>query len=434
MSVLSTLWLVFKGDNKDALAKASETEQANEKVQRSILATSKAGRHATNQFLAMGRSLAGLAVGAFSTASIVAGIKNAADYAQQLDLASRQLHVNVSDLDMWGNAVRRTGGDVKSFESSLTSLAQHLGVTNQTALKLLPTLADAFQKIGVYRSQNYGKTLGLDQSTILLLQQGSREVNRLLERQKELGLVTKRDAEIARNFSWALQDTQHAFRGVWLEVASKLLPVFEKLTDYLLLPVASVFHEHSNLIIGGLIAIGVAAIGAAFAVGLLSLPIVALTASVGILIGLFAIGYDDVKGFFEGQDSLIGRALKQWDSLIDKVKKYLVTLDPSFNHLFGIDQFQGANPAFGDRYLPQNPDDLQLSKNMLNFAAGSNLNPLSSSTILAGQSSANSNVNIDTINVNTQATDADGIAGALQKSISDQLWHANSFVDDGVSA
>lgn len=433
MSVLSTFWLVFKGNNKDALQKANEVEQANNKVTKSTLATSKAGRHATNEFIRLGRSLTGLVAGAFSTVGIISSIKNAADYAYQLDLVSRQLHVNVADLDEWSNAVRRTGGTAKSFEASLQSLAQHLGVTNQTALKLLPTLADAFQKIGVYRSQNYGKMLGLDQSTILLLQQGSREVDRLLERQRQLGLVTKRDAEIARNFNFALQDTQHAFRGVWLEVFNQVIPVLDSLIDKLVLPVAATFREHSNLIVGGLIAITAAAIGAAFAIGLLSLPVIAITALVGALIALFAIGYDDVKSFFDGQDSLIGGAIKQWDTLIDRVKSYLSQF-PSFKHFLGIDEIHGKNPSFGQRYLPENPENLQLGKQALDFASSSVLNPLSSSSVLASQSSANSNVNIETINVNTQGTDADGIAGALQKSISEQLWHANSFVDDGVTA
>ena len=55
-------------------------------------------------------------------------------------------------------------------------MASHLNTTPQVALKALPALSDALSKMNQAQANNYGKSLGLDQSTIYLLQQGRREV------------------------------------------------------------------------------------------------------------------------------------------------------------------------------------------------------------------------------------------------------------------
>jgi predicted nucleic acid-binding protein len=417
MTIMDTLYVLFKGDNTDLKKTAKESEAVVNKVGES--------------FINMARAFTGVVTSALTTASLVAGIKNAADYAQQLDLASRQLNVNVSALDAWGNAVRRTGGSVEGFESSLKGIAAHLGVTNTTALRLLPQLADAFQRMGRIRSQNYGTMLGLDQSTILLLQQGRRAVDDLVARQKELGVVTQRDAEIARKFNFAIQDTSHAFRSMFLAVADTILPVLTKLAESLI-PLALYFRQHSDFIVGALIAIGGAATYAAVGMGLISAPVLLAAAA----IGLFALAYDDLATFFKGGDSLIGRAFERWPRMLEALKngfRDFASTFKIFKSLFTGDY--DKNEIALKKANVMESDSVTRGAEMLTMAASTPLNAQTSSSIFNTNSPTQAgDINISEITINTQATDADGIAGALKKGISAQLWQAVNNVSDGVVA
>jgi hypothetical protein len=417
---MDTLYVLFKGDNSDLKTKASESKKVVEDLGRS--------------FMDMATSFTSVITSALTTGALVAGIKSASAYAQQLDLASRQLNVNVEDLSAWGDAVRRTGGSVEGFESSLKGLATHLGVTNATALKLLPQLADGFQKIGRIRSQNYGQMLGLDESTILLLQQGSRAVDDLLKRQKELGVVTKLDAETSRKFSFAIQDTEHAFRSMFLAVADSVLPVLTKLSE-VLIPTALYFRQHSDFIVGALYAIAAAAGVAAIAMGALTSPFVIAAAAVG----LFALAYDDLETFFKGGDSLIGRAAQRWPLLFEIIAKSFRSIRDSAKYL--KDALGLGNGADNLKLLGLGDDNgalqtsLKDAKGKINEASSSVFNSQSSNSIFnsAQRSTTGGDITISEINIQTQATDADGIAGALQKGIREHLWNANSNFDDGIA-
>lgn len=418
MTIMDTLYVLFKGDNTDLKQKAEESKGVVDDLGKS--------------FIEMARSFTGVVTSALTTASFVAGIKSAAEYAQQLGQASRQLNVNASSLDAWGNAVKITGGTVEGFQASLKGLASHLGVSNETALRVLPQFADAFQKMGRIRSQNYGTTIGLDQSTILLLQQGRRAVAELVQQQKDLGVVSLKDIEIASKFNTAITNTSHAFRSMFLAVADTVLPVLTKLAESLI-PVALYFRKHSDFIVGALIAIGGAALYAAVGMGLLSAPIILAAAAVG----LFALAYDDLATFFKGGDSLIGRAFERWPRMLEALKngfRDFASTFKIFKSLFTGD-YAKNEIALKNANANGDSDSVRKAGDMLAAASATPINSQSSSSIFNTNSPTQAgDINISEITINTQATDADGIAGALKKGISDHLWQAVNYASDGVVA
>lgn len=407
MTIMDTLYILFKGDTSDLDKKSKDAKKTVSDVSRS--------------FMQLAGSFGNVITALTTTAGIVAGIKNASDYAQQLDLTARQMNVNVSTLDAYGSALKRTGGSVESFATSIKGLAGHLGVTNTTAIRLLPQIADAFERMGRVRSQQYGSMLGLDQSTILLLQQGSRAVGELVQRQKDLGLVSQHDAEIARKFNYALQDTEHAFRSVFLAVASSVLPILTKLGD-ILIPVAAFFRRHSDIITGSLYAVAIAAGVAAVAFGVLTSPITLLSLAV---VGL-GLAYDDLKTFFNGGDSLIGRAAKRWPEAFEKIRKGFVYLREGASWLAS---------TFGDALNDYAEISGFAPKRGATMLAAASATPigLSSGNIFNSPMSNAGDINIAEITINTQASDADGVAGALAKGIRDHIWQANSQFDNGIA-
>lgn len=67
-------------------------------------------------------------------------------------------------------------------------------------------LADAFQRVGEQEAVGYGMQLSFDPATIGMLQQGGTELEALLSRQRELGILTKRDTEAATRARQAFVD------------------------------------------------------------------------------------------------------------------------------------------------------------------------------------------------------------------------------------
>lgn len=432
MAILETLYILFKGDASQLLKESEKVEASNTKVDESFKKTAAASEKVRGAFFRLAAQFGALVAFQLSTRKIFQGLGDATAYVVDLNRASKALGVNIETLDTWGNAVKRTGGTAEGFQQSLRSLAQHLGTSSQTALQILPQLADAFQRMGRVQALRYGNMLGLDEATILLLQKGRREVDALLLRQKELGVITAKDSEVFVKFDNQLQDTGHSFRSMFVAVATTVLPTLEKLF-VVFGNVAQFFKEHSDLIIGGLIGIAIAA-------GIVALPFIAanaalilIGASVGVLIGVFALAYDDIKTFFAGGDSLIGRAAERWPRVAKAVKEAFDALRKSLNwFLVGEDPARKGFSLRGALGGDAAPLDF-FGKKAIKEADSSPLNSLSTSSILNSKNS-NRSVQIGDITINTQATDADGIMTSLQSRLDKEFWHPNSNFDDGVFA
>lgn len=428
MAILDTFYLLFKSN-------ASDVQKDTEKLNDTLKNTESIGNRVGDSFLSMGKSLVGFAAAGLSIGAVLGGIKSAVDYTIALGQTSNALGVSAEALDAWGGAVQTTGGTLQGFEQSLRGLSQHLGSNAKVALQALPQFADAFHQMSRAQAMMYGKSLGLDESTILLLQKGRREVDDVIKRQKELGAVNKQDTEIALKFNTSLNDTSRAFRSVFIEVGATVLPALTKILD-LLIPVAQFFRRHTDLIVGGLIGIATAAGIAAVAFGFLTSPITLTIIAVTALIAAFALLYDDLKAFAEGHDSLTGRILKRWpiigtvvSNVIDEWKiKFQAFLD--LIHLVES-AFQKVVSFF--KGSPALEASINTGRQNLALASSSSLGSQTSNSILNSSALNNQVRNITTgpITINTQATDADGIGQMLGKSLQVHLDQVNSDVDDG---
>jgi hypothetical protein len=416
MPAFDTFYTLFTSMGADNVLRDEERlKRANDDLEKSFKNSDKQSNQFSSSLHRLGEEIISfITVGASLTATL-GGIKGALNYAVDIDTASRTLGVNVQALDAWGNAVQRTGGNLQTFESSLRNLAENLGRTGEIAIQILPQLADNFQKLGRFGALRYGKMLGLDEATILLLQKGRREVDAIIARQKELGLVTKYDAEQARKFNFAWQDATHSLRVALLDTALAFLPlVLALLKDFT--TTAQYFSQHSDVIVGGLTAIGLAA---AFA----TLKIKSLRKGVLSLTGAAALGviYEDIKAFREGKPSFIGDVNKKFpitgrifgnDTEEYKSEKsrlsfghddFIDTLRKSYQHLIGIDQ------------------------SPINY-----LTPYTSNIENSALTKGNLSINIGDVYLQTQATDVNGIAAAFARSLNEQLRQTIDYYDDGV--
>ena len=432
MSILETFYILFKSDASEVKKGAEEAEKSTKHLEESLKNVDNTSRKVGQSFLTMAKSFAGVISAVVSTTAIIAGIREATHYTAELGKVSRELQVNISDLDAWGNAVERSGGSAAAFQGSLKGLAEKLGTTGDVALQALPKFADSFSKLSQVRALQYGKTLGLDENTILLLQKGRREVEAIIAQQKALGVVNKQDAEHIKKFNEALHDAGVASRSFFMELISPAIPYFTAFIKY--------FIEHKDLVIGGLIAIaaGAALLAAPFVAA--NAVVIATTAGIAALIAIFAIAFEDIKAFMQGNESLIGDLLKRWPMAGEVLKTVFHGIAEGVHALFHpLETLQNLlnkvwsriTGIFGhNKELTVNINEGQ---NQLQAAGKSSIRSFNSSTFSNPTAKTNT-VNVNgPISVNTQATDANGIAAGIGRGLNDQLSQLNSHVDDGVA-
>ncbi len=343
-------------------------------------------------------------------------------------------------------------------------------------IDLLPEIADSFSRLSKAESLGLGQKLGLDIGTIMLLQKGRREVEAVIKRQKELGFVTKEDTIIAAKFNNALKESDHVFRTLYTRIGSFILP---QLTKFLKLTeeIAKGVQKHSVVIKGAIIGIGTAIsvsllpplIRAAAAVVVATYPFLLLVGVITAVSAAIALLVDDWQHFKKGNDSVIGDIVGKWPIVgtilekiigtvkiavdfikefiyalallfINPVKAFQILVDALKN---GIRELLNLFPSIGAAYdkikslVGGDTSKLVIEgQHKLSAAQFSPLNSRSSSSILNSSKSLtrNTSVSVGNINIQTQATDAAGIAKEVGKSLSTQISQTMNDVDDGVAA
>jgi hypothetical protein len=520
-SVLESFLILFSS-NADDLKKG--TEQAKKSVNElnsALDASNFLSEKAADGFNNLIKKASGYLTALVSVGAVIAGVKSATNLATQLGALSSALNVNVEELSAWSDAVKKSGGSAESFQQSATALTtalaefatkgksrvapffQQLGIRMVDAqgkarsfIDVLPELAGAFEKLNKQQAYGIGQKLGLDSGTITLLQQGRRAVEDTIRRQKELGAVTKEDAEIAKKFNNQWADTAHVFRNVFMSIATNVLPV---LTKFLTLVDKAFTYIKNNkeLFIGGILGIAsaltaylipaIAKLGSAML--RLSGPLLIL----GALIALGALIYEDIEMYRQGHDSLIGEIEKQypklaesskiayaawkyaWEAIIEGLTMVARFMDTMFSAIEEglkaapeawkefVDIIKSAWKSLVDfimsnvNWLIAQIDKILRAfdkvKSALTFGDkkakveigsvnriitdlnASPFNAISAGDVFTNTNSKSSNsisVNVGDVTIETQSTDAQGIASIFSDSLETQIKHAISNFDDGV--
>ena len=179
-------------------------------------------------------------------------------YVQQADAMGKladAIGANIEKIDAWGEATARAGGSSEAFQATLQSLTGQLARqatvgTSRTAKllegagidageigrqrKAFDVLMDLARKAGEMSKEEFfglGRSLGIDQGTIMLLQQGETVVKDQLHLMKELGVYTKEDARVTAEYNDAMANLGKAFRSFAGIIFRMILPGVKKVID-----------------------------------------------------------------------------------------------------------------------------------------------------------------------------------------------------------
>jgi hypothetical protein len=347
MSILETFYILFESNAEDVQKGTDEAFKATDKLEEKIKATDKAAVSAGSAFQSMMAGAAGAIASALSLGAIVNGVLSAATYADTVGKFSETLGLNVEDIDAWGNAVKFSGGSAEGFRSSVQNLSKgltdfavkgnseiapffdKLGIKMVDAegkvrdvMDILPDLADSFEGLTKQESAALGSKLGLDQGTILLLQQGKREVDAQIKAQKELGVITQKQAEVSAKYNDAIDATAIVFRSLFAVIGESVLPAFTRILEAIQTG-GKFMRAHKDFFIGMMIALGTAitvyVLPSLYRMAAATLVAFAPYLTIGAIVAgvalAFALLYDDVMAFLNGHDSMIGKLLNDYPIL-----------------------------------------------------------------------------------------------------------------------
>lgn len=358
MALLDTFTLLFEtnateaSDEVDSLNNSlDETESSGNSAAQAINETSQASSNASTSFDTLATTVKAAIAAYLSFSAVKSAIFDRAVATDVVGKFSDTLGLSVEKVDDWSEAVIRSGGSADSFRGSVDSLNRSmgdiaLGAGNEIqevfgrlgisaldargkikdVFNILPELADAFQRLSAQESVAFGRKLGLDQGTILLLQQGRDNVDALVERQRQLGGITKEGAEASATFNDAWADSQRVFIGWADSVNQKILPVLTSiLTGFQEFGIW--INENQDLVQGFFIGVtGVIltmylpAIASAAAATLVAmLPFIKIAAVIALVGTAFALIFEDIKAFVNGQESLLGNLIKKYEWLRDAI-------------------------------------------------------------------------------------------------------------------
>lgn len=345
MALLDALTYIIDADSSKLNKEIDKSEKKTDEFGKSMLtAEGRAGlmeQKIKGAFTRIGAAI--LATVAASKA--LETFNNHVQTVEQIRNTSDALGVAIEDVDAFGKAIERMGGDAQGARDSLTDMAESIGEALQdvesgraktfkalgislkdvngnakNAVQGMVELAGAVEGMGREQAVFRIKELGItDNRSVELLLKGRQEVERMLRVQKEQGVVTKESAERVRVYSEGLAKLKQSAGVATSGIVDWILPAItwfiQKLDS-----VVSWMNRHDTFVKGFFIGLATiltamflpAVISATAAVWALIAPFLAVAAPIAAVVALFALLYDDVMNFLDGNDSLIGQISEKY--------------------------------------------------------------------------------------------------------------------------
>jgi hypothetical protein len=234
----------FKKGQKEAVQSFKGTYEDAKKAAGSFENVGKSANEALgvmqNRLLAVGAALTSVGIGKFISETI------------KQDAATSRLaytlDTNVRTLDKWRNAAYITGGSAEGMTGSIQGLVsqfQNFALTGESSVipwfralnvniadtdtgkmrdfdAIMRDLANAFQKMDPAKAAAFGRAFGFDQGTINLLVKGGDELDRILKMSNST--LSPESAENARQIAEAWAKWEVAITGVGRALRDLLTP------------------------------------------------------------------------------------------------------------------------------------------------------------------------------------------------------------------
>ncbi|HGN9119429.1 hypothetical protein ETG59_08075 [Proteus mirabilis] len=307
--------------------------------------------------------MAGMVGIGLTVGGIASFIQTTAEEVNTLSQSAEALELPVEDVDAFGKVITSMGGDAQGARDSLMDMSESIGEALQDtssgkadvfkslnislkdmkgesigAMEGIYRLSDAVQGMSkeeaVFRIKEVGIT---DNKIVESILKGRKELEELTKKQKENGVVTKELALQSQKYKEVTGGLKTVFSSVMMSIMNSALPALTKVLSWVQTFV-KFCQENKNIVVGFFTAVATILLGKyIYAMKLASIstwttlfPIIAIIAVIALLAAAFAIVYDDIMNFIDGNDSMIGRILEKYPRL----KVVILALWETFKKLF----------------------------------------------------------------------------------------------------
>lgn len=316
---------------------AIDEAKAQEHLQKELSETGSKYQEAGSSVAGFAKKALGAVGIVMSIGTIFAESVSRSQEIETLDKLGKQIGVATADVDAFSGAIAELGGSRESAQADLSAMAKSFGNTKDSMEKVLQT-ADKVQGMSFDKAKKTLEGMGVsDEKTIELMMKGRKELERTMGIQKEYSGISKESIESSIKFNSAMakfQQSSGLLKNSFLEM---VIPALSKGLEWLT-KLVTFCKENKHLVVGFFTAVATILLGKyIYAMKLASIstwttlfPIIAIIAVIALLAAAFAIVYDDIMNFIDGNDSMIGRILEKYPRL----KVVILALWETFKKLF----------------------------------------------------------------------------------------------------
>lgn len=341
-----------KNNSDAATSSMRQASQAGQKAGKDIEKGAKQGSQALQKLDSMASKVFSAIKGYAGPLAAMFGAKmmftNFIDEGDKLDKLSKEVRMNVSELDAWRKANVVAEGSADAFTNALKSFTDRTGASASVFLRM------GKQLNGMNDAQaNYAlKYLGLTRESAAVFLQNNKQMNELVGKYRQMALSPK-DAENARRFKIQWEITTMSMKNLGNQVAKVFLPYVDKgmkkfgeFTDFV--------AQHSEFIkialelVAGAAAIALGPKSALMlggkALGLLASPVGLVVAGIVAL----ALALDDLISFAKGGPSAFEDLLRSMGTSDDEIKELRKSFQDAWK---AIQDLMDALKPVGDLFL-----------------------------------------------------------------------------------
>ena len=360
LSAIVTSLVQFTGGESDAVFKAlkqnyddlqnsiSETRRTGEaaaaaeisaqkKVQSALRDSGAAWQSAFDNVAALAEKSLNFAGISTTITGLISDATARAAEIESIDKLGREINITTQDVDAFSGSVAALGGTRSAAQADLSAMAKAFGFAGDSMEKVLQT-ADKVQGMSFSEAKKTLGGLGVeDNGTVELLMKGREELSRMMETQKDYGGITRESIEQSISFNNAMLSLEQSAGLLKNSLMGMLIPALAQGLDWLE-KIVVFAKENKNFVTGFFIAVATVVTGkyvhamklAQISTWTAMLPVMAVVAGILLLAAVFALVYDDIMNFIDGNDSMIGRILDSYPGL----KAVILTVWEAFVVLF----------------------------------------------------------------------------------------------------
>lgn len=343
----------FEGIGKKAPDGIKKAEGAARGLKNELLDTQKVSSSLSTSFLNFAKGLAGPLLAGFSLGGIAQIARTRAAEIDEVSKAADRAGTKIGNFEALTRTARQAGGEIKKAEADLETVRKNvgealinpkgqqtktfaaLGISLKTLKKdasdttdVLLRVAGAVEKMDRNKAEAYIRKLGItDKGLQTAIMEGRKRLQEFIDTEKEFGVTTEDQVQIVSDYMATWDNFGDVLKVAGNSIMEAVLPAFTKVLDWTAHGI-NYLVKHKTLVIGffvgvagAITAIYLPAITSAVTATIALLaPYLAIAAAVAAVGVAFALAYEDVQYFLNGQPSLLGELVKKYEWVAETVK------------------------------------------------------------------------------------------------------------------